>query len=527
MTPKSAPRFHKIRNTQYAIRLPFLNPIIIKEMRGHMRGSRAFWILTGYLLGLGLLAFGLYRVSVANVNGSFGSGNLPQSAYLGQTLFAGLAFLEMIFICLITPALTAGAISGERERRTFDMLLATPLRPVSILWGKMFASLTYVQLLILAAVPLFSLVFLFGGVVLRDVVQAIGLMALTAITYGTLGLFFSALTRRTGRATVLSYLIVFILIFGSFFGWMVASTMGSNNLPRSILYLNPVTALASAIVTPEMAGGAYGMGPAVTTLLLVSGGTEALGISGATAPARPLWQYTVALYLAATVILYLLTTQLVKPVRRWRIGWLGSLVVVLIAVLIFGGALFVFGTDLGSTGWQAQVTPMPFISGSVAVKQIVVQAVEAPPPLPTVTPLAIPEPTPTSVPFDVAQYETAIRDYLENNILPEGEHIFCAFTILESKPESASTNIFLWSYCRAFSVRDGELVAGVGISAPAYVNFYWAPDQGWQITGHHFSHTLQQSPYPLGTQSLIEAPFDEAAGEQQLRERARQVLLGE
>jgi ABC-type transport system involved in multi-copper enzyme maturation permease subunit len=522
MTSKSTPRFHKLRITHYASRLFFLNPIIIKEMRGHMRGPRAFWILTGYLLGLGLLAFGLYRISVANVSGSFGPGNLPQSAYLGQTLFAGLAFLELIFICLITPALTAGAISGERERRTFDMLLSTPLRPVSILWGKMFASLTYVQLLILAAVPLFSVVFLFGGVALRDVVQAIGLMALTAITYGTLGLFFSALTRRTGRATVLSYLIVFALIFGSFFGWMVTSTMGSNNLPHSMLYLNPVTALASAIVTPEMAGGMYGMGPAVTALFLVGGGPEAMGISGANASARPLWQYTVALYLAVTVVLYLLTTQLVKPVRRWRIGWLGSLVVVLIAVLIFGGALFVFGTDLGSTGWQGHTSPMPFGPGPVPVERVAVEVVEIPP---TVVPP--PEPTPTPASFDTAQFETEIKDYLENNILPEVEHIFCEFAILETQSGFDYANVFLWSYCRAFSVREGELAAGVGISAPTYVNFYWAPDQGWQITGHHLSHTLQQSPYPLGAQSLIEAPFDEAAGEQQLRERARQVLLGE
>ena len=36
-----------------------INPIIVKEIRGQMRGPRAFWVLTAYLLGLALFTYGL------------------------------------------------------------------------------------------------------------------------------------------------------------------------------------------------------------------------------------------------------------------------------------------------------------------------------------------------------------------------------------------------------------------------------------------------------------------------------------
>ncbi len=376
-----------------------LNPIIIKEMRGYVRGSRAFWVLTGYLAGLGLLAYGLYRITMATVGERFGAGAPPQSAFIGQSLFAGLAFLEMLFICFITPALTAGAISGEIERRTYDMLLATPLRAVNILWGKMVASLIYVLLLILAAIPLSSVIFLFGGVALRDMIQVIGLLGIVALTYGSLGMFFSALTRRTGRAMVLSYLVILSLVFGTIFASTLFSAINQQTPPRGILYVNPISALVSAIVTPASSGMMYGTTPTIELLLRLGGGPEVLGFYSPHVPARPLWQYMTAIYLAATGLLYLLTGQLIKPVRRWRLNRRAALGLLLILALLGGGLWLVFGTDRWSTGWQPASVPPPM---PVEVERVVVEMPVAPapppPPLPTPTPPTPPQPSPTPTP---------------------------------------------------------------------------------------------------------------------------------
>ena len=110
-------------------------------------------------------------------------------------------------VCAVTPAVTAGAISGEKEKLTYEMLHGHPaLSPASILWGKLISALSYVFLLLFAAVPLASLVFIFGGVAPRDMLKALVVLVVLAVSLGVLGLFMSALVRahRAGDGRQLS-----------------------------------------------------------------------------------------------------------------------------------------------------------------------------------------------------------------------------------------------------------------------------------------------------------------------------------
>ena len=91
---------------------PGLNPIIIKELRSRMRGWRAFAVLTAVLLLLGGISYLLYRIVLSSLRYS----STPLSPVIGQALFAGLSVVELLMICFVTPAITAGSISGEQER---------------------------------------------------------------------------------------------------------------------------------------------------------------------------------------------------------------------------------------------------------------------------------------------------------------------------------------------------------------------------------------------------------------------------
>ncbi len=344
----------------HALRQALRNPMLVKDFRAQMSGPRAFKILTGYLVGLSGLAYAIYRILMVLVSTRFGWGNAPQSAFIGQAIFVSLAFLEMAFISFVTPALTASTISGEVERRTYDMLFATPLRPGRILWGKVVTALSYIMLLIVASIPLSSLIFLFGGVAVHDMIQAIGLFIVVAVTYGMVGIFFSALTRRTAQATVLSYVVVLALNLGTMFLWGLARAMNTETgqAPISILYLNPFSALISAILTTQSANPLMSMGPILGLVLEITGGTTILGLYSPYVPGRPLWQYTVTLYGALSIVLYLLTTQLIKPVRRWKIGrrgWVGLAIIVLVLCGVFG-YLFNFEQHIPR---KAALTPTP------------------------------------------------------------------------------------------------------------------------------------------------------------------------
>jgi ABC-2 type transport system permease protein len=187
------------------------NPVAVKELRGRMRGPRAFIVLTLYLLLMSGFVTLLYLVYTASVNSAV-SGNSGQ--LVGKFVFGAVVGIELLLVCFIAPAFTAGAISGERERQTYDLLRTTLLPAQALVLGKLASALSYILLLLLAAFPLQSLAFLLGGVGPEEVVIATLLLIATAFLFGTSGIFFSSLMRRTLGSTVVTYAFALMATLG-------------------------------------------------------------------------------------------------------------------------------------------------------------------------------------------------------------------------------------------------------------------------------------------------------------------------
>ena len=214
------------------------------------------------------------------------------------------------------------------------MLLATPLRPASILWGKLISALSYVALLLFAAIPMASLVFIFGGIAPRDLLKTLIILVAVTVTLGVIGIFMSTWLRRTGRATVLSYLIVLVLLLGPLLIYILVGVLQQGVPPRWILVPNPASAVFS-VLSPAMprdgsAGVVWGLGMAMGGNLDVLSGSRQL----AEMP-RPLYHYTLPLYGGISLALYLLATRLMQPTRRWRVSW-KEIVIVLALFVIYG-----------------------------------------------------------------------------------------------------------------------------------------------------------------------------------------------
>src|SRR5690606_6689202 len=116
---------------------------------------------------------------------------------------------ELMLIIFIAPAFTAGAVTGERERKTYDLLQITLLPRPSFIIGKLESALGYIFLLLLAAIPLQSIAFLFGGVSETELIISFVILVVTAIALGTIGLYFSTAAERTLTASVRAYSFVF------------------------------------------------------------------------------------------------------------------------------------------------------------------------------------------------------------------------------------------------------------------------------------------------------------------------------
>lgn len=283
-------------------RLGGIGAVGVKELRGRMRGRRAFAVLTVYLLLLAGFAWMLYSLQEQAARNAFMNGGTMVGAQVGQAIFIGLLVLETLQLVFLAPASTAASISGEREHQTLDLLVATPIAPVSIVLGKLLSSLAYIVLLIVASIPLTAMVFLFGGVGPEDVVRGYVVLLVTALGFGSVGVFFSALVRRTQAATVLTYVTVLALTLGSTFVYVFwAGMTGFSNSqaqqlapadaggivqaapvprpPEALLWLDPFVADVDVICGTEMgSGGACSLIDAITgrtTQPFVQGGPVA------------------------------------------------------------------------------------------------------------------------------------------------------------------------------------------------------------------------------------------------------------
>jgi ABC-type transport system involved in multi-copper enzyme maturation permease subunit len=343
-----------------------LSAVGVKELRGRMRGRRAFVVLTLYLLLLSGFAWMYELILEQRYSASSGGTAAYASAAIGQELFAGLMMVVTLLVVLLAPAFTAGAISLEREKQTLDLLVTTPISSLSIVVGKLLSALTYVFILIAASVPLTAVVFVFGGVGPDDVIRGYVVLLATAFGLGAFGLFCSSLVKRTQAATVITTFGVMAMTLGSifillFWGAMTQPRFGEpsggigpfkGRPPEVIAYLNPFVAQADVVCATQTTYGAWCA--QLSTLLNGNSGVVVFSdVPGLDAPApmpaidvaasRPVgggfaiapdvvavqqfgvtrnafWPRSVAAWLVVSVVLLALSVQLVSPTRRWRFG---------------------------------------------------------------------------------------------------------------------------------------------------------------------------------------------------------------
>ncbi len=249
------------------------NPVVTKELRGRMRGARTYWLLFGYLLLLSLILFFSYLGWWSSHTNAMDSGGASAGFTVGRTFFKILFYSQAVMIALITPALTAGAISIEREQRTFEMLRSTILRPHAIVWGKLASSVSFVVLLLTSSLPLLSLCFLLGGVSPGEVFFAYLLLIGDAFLFGAIGLCWSAYAANTATATVLSYATLIAFFVATLIPAAPVIEMFGPQQSYGLCALNPVGAVTGAVMPEHYYGWTL---PAWLPALLLNGTLSAL-----------------------------------------------------------------------------------------------------------------------------------------------------------------------------------------------------------------------------------------------------------
>ncbi len=215
------------------------NPVLQRELLVNLRLPRAFLLM---LLYQGILAAVVYfawptesiRLDLAN---SDNTSNLVDLVFLGQFVLAAL----------MAPSFAAGAIAGEKERMTYEMLLASPIRPEGIVFGKLVAALTHLAILIFASLPIVMLCLPLGGVSAYEVLAAYVILIVSVVAFGMISVASGSYFPRTSSALVVSYLTILPLAILVVMFWVL---LRNNGQLRFELSMTVIPGLAVCLTVP-------------------------------------------------------------------------------------------------------------------------------------------------------------------------------------------------------------------------------------------------------------------------------------
>ena len=295
-----------------------INPILKKEL---VLGARSIKFPMALLFYSGFLSL-VALFTLRNFNNSYYYyGGIDFSSL--TSVFMILACIQLVMICIIIPILTAGSIAGEREKQTLDIMLTAPVSPLSIVLGKLLASMANVFLFVISSLPAMSIAFLYGGIQWQYLLTFMVSIMCIAFFSGAIGIWCSSVYKKTiisvimAMAVELFFFIGTILVVIVSYYWKYEQLLSANGtLPASgidmgwlplLLLFNPAVGVSNAIIN------AYKGVSGIEVIFQYLSGTVASGIT-------KLYPYWTWISLAVTLLLgfmfVVLAARRIDSVRR-------------------------------------------------------------------------------------------------------------------------------------------------------------------------------------------------------------------
>ncbi|WKA57511.1 ABC transporter permease [Planococcus shenhongbingii] len=269
------------------------NPVLIKEIKLRFRNLKSFTGILFYLVAMSVFVFGFIFLTTTLTGSGFFR---PDESFM---LFTMMTYIQLGLILFITPGLTAGAISTEREKQTLNILLTTAQTSFQIILGKMSSSIAFLLLMIVSGLPIYSLVFLYGGVSPSQLAVIFLFYFLTLFTIGSIGIMYSTLLWKTIVSMIATYGTMLFLTAAT--GFFMVISMQISQFGSTVPTFSPFTYFWASI------------NPAVVlfTLLQPAYATE---LQSMTAIQLPLWVGYIVFYSLFTAL------ALFLAVKRLRVN---------------------------------------------------------------------------------------------------------------------------------------------------------------------------------------------------------------
>ena len=185
-----------------------VGPIFTRELVIAPRRPQHFIYRTAYPFGLFLLMVTAWLVMV----GTQEVRTVGDISRFGAMLFQVLAPLQLALVTFLAAQAAASGVAQEKDRRTMLLLLMTRLTDRELVLGKLLASLLDVLVMLLAGLPVFVLMTLFGGISVEQVATVFAITLVTALAGGSLGSTVALAREKTFQSLAITSLLLVMWI---------------------------------------------------------------------------------------------------------------------------------------------------------------------------------------------------------------------------------------------------------------------------------------------------------------------------
>ncbi|QEG42860.1 hypothetical protein [Roseimaritima ulvae] len=251
-----------------------LGPVFNREATVAPKRPRLYLSRSLYLLTLFLLLCTGYLV-LSGMRPLRTAGDLSR---FGGSMFLLLAPLQMLLLTFQAAVGATSSVAQEKDRRTLILMLLTRLSGFEVVVGKLASSLIVVLSMLAAALPLFLVLPLFGGVSAGQVADVYAVTLSTLVFATAVGTVVGLWREKTFQSIAFTVLAIILWV-------AIWEIVGTGIIPglasEWAAFGSPIRALLSAL-SPLPASGSLSVGPAVgysLFTLLVATAVTAIGIA--------------------------------------------------------------------------------------------------------------------------------------------------------------------------------------------------------------------------------------------------------
>lgn len=199
-----------------------LNPIVKKDVRVQARSIKICLGVFFYELILALVFF--LAMSIIQQERRYSTSNIY--SYM-VWLYPVLSVTQLVILGVVVPVRTASAISGEKERQTFDIMMTTSMTPFSVILGKVMTAILQSMFFVVASMPIMALSFIIGGMSWSYLFWFLCIALLVSLFSASIGIFCSSICKKSISAVIMSYGFYLIFFLGTVLPVLIYSM--SNN----------------------------------------------------------------------------------------------------------------------------------------------------------------------------------------------------------------------------------------------------------------------------------------------------------